>query len=130
MPRHLEYVQWLRQPATPPSGVQGQYMNKENSMKIDRTAGAATISAMASAIGTEHGVVVSERIWDIGSDIGHAYAHRLDLGTATKTVRLYFSDRDLTTSGDKYHIGRVEDRLHRAIAQLVVRDPSPMYKCR
>jgi len=105
-------------------------MDKDSRMRIDRVTGADAISAIAIAIGTEHGVVVSERVWDIGTDIGHEYAHRLDLGTATNTVRLYFSDLDLTTSGDKYRKERVEDRLHRAIAQLVARTPTSTYTYR
>jgi hypothetical protein len=105
-------------------------MNKDSNMKIDRIVGADTISAIAVAIGTEHGVVVSERVWDIGTDSEHEYAHRLDLSTATNTVRLYFSDLDLTTSGTNPRKERVKDRLHRAISQLVVRTPSPMYAFR
>lgn len=105
-------------------------MDKDNRTTIDREAGADAISAIAITIGTQHGVVLSERVWDLGTDLGHEYAHRLDLGTATNTVRLYFSDLDLTRSGDKYRKERVEDRLHRAIAQLVVRTPTSTYRYR
>jgi hypothetical protein len=104
--------------------------DKDNSTTIDRVVGADAISEIAIAIGTEHGVVVSERVWDIGEDFAHEYAHRLDLSTATKSVRLYFSDSDLTTSGNNSRKERVKDRLYRAIAQLVVRTPSPMYAYR
>lgn len=102
-------------------------MNDDSNKTIERAAGAAAISAIAGVIGSEHGVVVSERVWDIGEDFGHEYAHRLDLSTETNTVRLYFSDPDLTASGNRSRKARVEDRLRRAIAQLVVRTPSPMY---
>lgn len=103
-------------------------MEKDNSMTINRAAGAAAISTRATDIGAEHGVVVSERIWDMGTDFGHEYAHRLDLSTVKNTVRLYFSDLDLRAFGNKSRKERVEDRLQRAIAQLVVRTPSPMYR--
>lgn len=102
-------------------------MNKDSDKTLDRAVGAADISAIATVIGSEHGLVVSERVWDMGEDFGHEYAHRLDLSTATKTVRLYFSDLDLTASGNKSRKARVEDRLRRAITQLVVRTPTPMY---
>lgn len=102
-------------------------MNQERNKTIDRAAGAAVISATATVIGSEHGVVVSQGIWDMGEDVGHEYAHRLDLSTATNTVRLYFSDLDLTASGNNSRKARVEDRLRRAISQLIVRTPSSMY---
>jgi len=102
-------------------------MNEDSSKAIDCAAGATVISEIATVIGSEHGVDVSGRVWDMGEDFGHEYAHRLDLSTATNTVRLYFSDLDLTASGNKARKSRVEDRLRRAIAQLVVRTPSPMY---
>lgn len=102
-------------------------MNHDSNKTIDRAVGATVISATATIIGSEYGVVVSQRIWDMGEDVGHEYAHRLDLSTATNTVRLYFSDLDLTASGNNSRKARVEDRLRRAIAQLIVRAPSPMY---
>jgi len=105
-------------------------MDKDCSTKIGRLAGADAISAKAVAIGTERGVVVSGCVWDIGADFGHEYAHRLDLSTTTNTVRLYFSDLDLTASDNESRKERVEDRLHRAIAQLVARPPSPTYAYR
>lgn len=102
-------------------------MNKASSMGIDRLAGAEAISAKAVAVGAELGVAVSHCVWDMGSDLSHEYAHRLDINTTTNTVRLYFSDRDLTTSGNGSRKERVEDRLHRAITQLVTRVPARTY---
>ena len=88
-------------------------------MKIDRAAGAQAISVRAKAIGMEHDVMIAECVWDIGADLGHQYAHRLDLITsAAQTVRLYFQDIDLTDVGTEYRRERVEDRLRRAVAQL------------
>jgi hypothetical protein len=102
-------------------------MNKESDIRIDRSAGADAISAKAIAIGIEYGVVISECVWDMGEDLGHEHAHRLDLVTATKTVRLYFPDLDLTTAGNESREERIDDRLRRAIGQLVSRSPSPTY---
>jgi hypothetical protein len=102
-------------------------MNEESNTRIDRMAGAEAISAKAIAIGMEHGVVISECVWDIGQDFGHEHAHRLDLSTATKTVRLYFPDLELTTSDNESRTKRTEDRLRRAIAQLLTRSPVPTY---
>ena len=102
-------------------------MNKESNMGIDRLAGAEAISAKAIAIGLEHDVLISECVWDIGEDLGHEHAHRLDLITATKTVQLYFPDLELTTSGNESRTKRTEDRLQRAVAQLLTRPPSPTY---
>jgi hypothetical protein len=98
-------------------------------MKIDRLSGAKAISAKAVAIGMEHDVVIADCIWDLGDDCGHEYAHRLDLVTAAKTVRLYFPDLELTTSGNGPRNNRTEDRLRRAIAQLLTRSPSRTYSC-
>jgi len=102
-------------------------MNKESNMRIDRQAGAEAISAKAIAIGMEHDVVISECVWDMGDDLGHEHAHRLDLVTSTKTVRLYFRDLELTTSGNESRTKRAEDRLRRAVAQLLSRAPLPTY---
>ncbi|HJU71627.1 MAG TPA: hypothetical protein VJ603_07255 [Paucimonas sp.] len=99
-------------------------------MKIDRLAGAEAISAKAVAIGMELDVVISECVWDIGEDLGHEHAHRLDLITATKTVRLYFPDLELTTSDNASRTKRVEDRLRRSIAQLLLHPPLPTYTYR
>lgn len=102
-------------------------MNNDSNMRIDRAAGAAAISTKAIAIGMEHGVVISECVWDLGKDARLEHAHRLDLITATKTVRLYFPDLELTTSGNESRTKRTEDRLHRAISQLVARAHVPTY---
>lgn len=96
-------------------------------MKIDRLAGAEAISARAREIGAENGVVISECVWDIGQSIELQHAHRLDISTATKTVRLYFPDLELSTSGNGVRKKRTEDRLRDAIAQLMPRSPSPTY---
>lgn len=99
-------------------------------MKIDRLAGAASISQRAIAIGAENGIAVTECVWDMGEDLGHEYAHRLDLFTEKKTVRLYFPDLDLTTADNDARKERTEDRLRRAIAQLSTVQPSPTYPFR
>lgn len=102
-------------------------MSGDRHMRIDRLAGSDAISAKAIAIGTELDVVISRCVWDLGADLGHEYAHRLDLGTATDTVRLYFSDLDLTTPDSESRSERTADRLRRAIAQLIARTPSSTY---
>ena len=105
-------------------------MNVDSSGKIDRLASANALSARAMAIGVEQGVVIAECVWDIGADLGHEYAHRLDISTATNTVRLYFSDLDVTASDNECRKSRTEDRLQRAISQLVTRAPAPTYTYR
>jgi hypothetical protein len=102
-------------------------MNQECGIRIDRSAGAEAISARAKEIGKEMGVIISECIWDLGKDFKLQHAHRLDLSTATKTVRLYFPDLELTTSGNDARKERTEDRLQRAIAQLLPNSPSSTY---
>lgn len=99
-------------------------------MKIDRLAGADAISKKAVAIGAESGVTITDCVWDIGEDLGHEYAHRLDLFAETKTVRLYFSELELTTSGNEARKKRAEERLRNAIAQLSPRPHSPTYAFR
>lgn len=96
-------------------------------MSINRLAGADAISARAVTLGAELGVAISNCVWDIGDDLTHEYAHRLDINTAASTVRLYFCDLDLTTCGNKSRIERTADRLHRAITQLVMRVPRSTY---
>lgn len=98
-------------------------------MRIDRLSGAEAISAKAIAIGMEHDVVIAECIWDIGDDFEHEHAHRLDLITASKAVRLYFPDLELTTSGNESRSNKTEDRLRRAIAQFHSRPSSRTYSC-
>lgn len=99
-------------------------------MKIDRLTGAEAISQKAIEIGAALGVVINRCVWDMGEDFTHEYAHRLDLFAETKTVRLYFSDLELTTSGNEARARRMEDRLQNAVAQLVTRAPSPTYSYR
>lgn len=96
-------------------------------MKIDRLAGAEAISARAKEIGLENGVVISECVWDIGQSVELQHAHRLDISTPTKTVRIYFPDPELSTAGNDVRKKRTEDRLRDAIAQLLPRSPSPTY---
>jgi hypothetical protein len=102
-------------------------MDQESNINIDRLAGAEAISAKAKAIGMENGVVIHQADWDIGKDVAHQYAHRLDLFSATNSVRLYFPDLELTTSGNQAREKRTRDRLQSAIARLLPRQPSPTY---
>ena len=102
-------------------------MNQEVSTKTDRLAGAELISARAREIGLENGVTISECVWDIGQSVELQHAHRLDLSTTTKTVRIYFPDKELSPSGSEIRKKRTEDRLRDAIAQLLPRSPSPTY---
>jgi hypothetical protein len=105
----------------------GSSMYMNCNVKIDRLAGAETISIRAREIGLEAGVVIIECLWDIGEDVDSAYAHRLDLSAATKTVRLYFPDLELTTSNNDGRKKRTENRLRNAIAQLTCVTPSATY---
>jgi hypothetical protein len=99
----------------------------QKSDNIDRAACAEAISAKAIAIGMEGGVAIDRAVWDIGGDIAHQYAHRLDLFTETDTVRVYFSDLELTTTGNSAREKRMTDRLQGAIARLLPRQHSPTY---
>lgn len=96
-------------------------------MKIDRLTGAEAISKKAVVFSTKSGVLITDCTWDIGDDLEHEHAHRLDLFTKTKTVRLYFRDVELTTSGNDARKKRIEDRLHNAIAQLWTTAPAATY---
>lgn len=96
-------------------------------MKIERMAGAEILSEKARAIALKQGVVIDECAWQIGDDLDHEHAHRLDLLTADKTVRLYFPDLELTTSGNAARTRRSENRLRDAIAQLLPRSPAATY---
>lgn len=98
-----------------------------NNMKIDRMAGAEIISTSAKQIGIESDVALSECIWQIGEDFSHEYAHRLDIGTDSKSVRLYFSELELTAVLIANRKNRIDERLRSAIAQLVPRLPSRTY---
>lgn len=103
-------------------------MEKGSSMSADRMNGAEAISARAVVIGAELGVSVSNCVWDMGDDLTHEYAHRLDINTAANTVRLYFCDLDLMKPGNESRRERTENRLHRAITQLVPRVPASTYR--
>jgi len=105
-------------------------MDDESRLQAERLAGAEAISAKAIAIGAELGVLITECVWDIGQDLTHEHAHRLDLVTATKNVRLYFRSRELAGSDNASCLKRVEDGLRRAIAQLLSRPPEPTYAFR
>ena len=102
-------------------------MNQELNIKIDRLAGAEAISARAREIGLENGVIISGCVWDIGQSGELQHAHRLDISTETKTVRIYFPDQELSTSGNQVRKKRTDDRLRDAIAQLLPRTPVPTY---
>jgi hypothetical protein len=95
--------------------------------KIDRLKGADIISSSAREIGMQNDLVLSECIWEIGDDIGHEYAHRLDLCTAVKSVRLYFSELELTSLLNISRKNRINERLRSAIAQLLPRTPANTY---
>jgi hypothetical protein len=105
-------------------------MSEEREMTIKRQTGADAISARSIAIGLEIGVVVTECVWDLGQDFGLQHAHRLDLCTETKKVRLYFADLELTAPDNNARKNRTEARLQSAIAQLSSRPPAPTYAYR
>lgn len=98
-----------------------------NATRMERSDGAAAISARAVALAQAQDVQIVECVWDIGADLTHEHAHRLDLITADKSVRVYFPDLELTTSGNASRTKRSEERLQRAIAQLMQRTPAPTY---
>lgn len=102
-------------------------MDSATDTSAERLAGAAAISAKAIAIGAGLDVVIAECVWDIGEDLEHEHAHRLDLITADKNVRLYFRDLDLTSPAVGPRAKRTEDRLQRAIVQLLPRAPAATY---
>jgi len=105
-------------------------MTNDNDKTTVRLDGAEAISAKAMAIGRERGVLISECVWDIGEDLAHEHAHRLDLVTPSKMVRLYFPDLALTAPANESRTKRIEDRLCRAVAQLVPHRPLPTYAYR
>lgn len=72
-------------------------------------------------------LVIAECIWEMGQDIGHEYAHRLDLCTATQKVRLYFSELELTALLNMSRKSRIDERLRSAIAQMLPRPPARNY---
>lgn len=94
---------------------------------LERSNGAAAISAKAVALAVALEVELVECVWDIGADLTHEHAHRLDLITAAKSVRVYFPDLELTSSGNASRTKRIEERLQRAIVQLQQRTPAPTY---
>jgi hypothetical protein len=98
--------------------------------KSARMAGADAISAKAIAIGAEQQVLIAECVWDFGTDLTHEHAHRLDLVTASRTVRLYFRERELNMVDNESCDRRIDDRLRRAIAQLQSHPPAQTYTFR
>lgn len=100
------------------------------SITIERSVGAAAIVAQATLLASAEGVEITDVVWDIGDDLAHEHAHRLDLLAADKSVRLYFTEPELTTSGHSIRNKRITDRLQRAIAQLMPRSPEPTYPFR
>jgi hypothetical protein len=105
-------------------------MNEDQEMKISRLAGANAISSSAIAFGEASGLTIEKCSWDIGEDLSHEHAHRLDLFTASKTVRLYFPDIELTRSEDIIRKKRIDTRLRSAIAQLIPHVPASTYTFR
>jgi len=63
-------------------------------MRIDRQVGADAISARAIAIALAQGVQISETTWDIGTDLTHEHAHRLELVTLAKRFASTFPIRN------------------------------------
>jgi hypothetical protein len=102
-------------------------MNKVSSPDSDRQAGADAISAWAVEIALAHGVVLVKCEWDLGEDFSHQHAHRLDLFTDSKSVRLYFPDLELMQPQHEARKHKTHDRLVSAIAQLKTVPPSPTY---
>jgi len=97
---------------------------------IERNVGTAAIAAQANELAAAAGVQIVDAVWDIGDDLTHEHAHRLDLVTADKSVRLYFTEPEVTTSGHAMRSKRVTERLQRAIAQLLQRTPAATYTFR
>ena len=102
-------------------------MDQDHKATINRQAGAEAISARAIAIGSEIGAIIVKCDWDLGSDSRLQHAHRLDLFTDAKSVRLYFPDVELTTTGNAARTKRTEERLRSAIAQLLSLSRAPTY---
>lgn len=105
-------------------------MKQEHDPVTDRQAATEIISARAMEIGNERGIAITQCVWDIGQDLGHPHAHRLDISTEAKSVRLYFPDIELTSIENEVRRKRIEDRLNKAIAQLLSRVPSATYSYR
>jgi hypothetical protein len=105
-------------------------MQQNHHASINRQAGADALSAKAIAIGQEKGLSIVKCEWDLGQDFGLQHAHRLDLFTETKTVRVYFPDLELSTTGIESRLKRSEERLRSAVAQLLSVPPAPTYSFR
>lgn len=102
-------------------------MEQTIDMAVQRQTGADAVSQMAMAIAISKGVPLSKSTWEFGEDGTHEYAHRLDLSTEAKSVRIYFSDVDLTKSENVMRKRRTEARLNNAIDQMAVRAHAPTY---
>jgi len=105
-------------------------MDQDQQSAMNRQAGAEVISARATALGSEIGAVIVKCVWDLGTDCRLQYAHRLDIFTEEKTVRLYFADVELTTTGNAARAKRIDERLRGAVAQLLSLTPGPTYSTR
>lgn len=102
-------------------------MNKTQEAKTSRLTGMDVINSRAIALGKENGVLIERCTWDISEDQSHEYAHRLDLFTDLKTVRLYFPEIELMKSEDVSRKKRIDARLKSAIAQLIPYVPASTY---
>lgn len=102
-------------------------MTLESNVYAVRLSGADAISSIANAIANERGITLTKCEWDIGDDLSHEHAHRMDIFTDAKTVRLYFPDLALTAPDQPARRKRIEDKLNSAIAQLASRSPVATY---
>lgn len=102
-------------------------MSENQEVIINRLSSVDVINSRAIAIGKESGVVIERCIWDISEDLSHEYAHRLDLFTDLKTVRLYFPDIELRKPEDVNRKKRIDARLKSGIAQLIPHVPASTY---
>lgn len=105
-------------------------MNENQEVIISYRTGVDVINSRAVAIGKESGVFIERCIWDVSEDLSHEYAHRLDLFTDLKKVRLYFPDIEVTKAGDANRKKRIDARLKSAIAQLIPHVPASTYTFR
>lgn len=102
-------------------------MSENQEVIISHRSGVDVINSRAITIGKESGVLIEKCIWDISEDLSHEYAHRLDLFTDLKKVRLYFPDIELTKPEDASRKKRIDARLKSAIAQLIPHVPASTY---
>lgn len=93
----------------------------------ERQEAAEAISRMEKAIGMEKGIIIERCSWDLGQDFAHEYAHRLELFTEQRSVRIYLSDAELMRSGNAVRQKHTERRLADSIDQLLVHVPAPTY---